>query len=426
MNRYSPRSLAILALGAVYLLQALSPMRLDNDSVVYLHMATSMTDGVPRETTGLPIGYPAFISLLERLGLGVSFFFVLANCAFIAIGLMSLAYLFDKRPDGRESWVVPLTLLSVPLIRYIAMHLPETMFFGISLLAVALMTAATRNVGRRRFAFLGAAVVLTAAAITVRLVGFALVPPLLWACTHREDHERSQRHVWTRREKWIAASAVFAIGLVALVLLGDSFRKYAYEAGLKYLDARAPYYMWVKAIGFVERIGEVAVNLPATQLRWLRWEFVAVGLAAITWFATRVQLRIPRSPASIYLITFLLLLFLWPYNASRLWLPIVPLLIGYAERASLKFEPGRKWLRFVKVYRAWFVFTGLLALAYTTRITLSGPDFSNVYGKQGGMAIPDPRTGAINEFHNARVRVLKKRFDNPFYISLPIMTKSSR
>ena len=400
-------------------------MRLDNDSVVYLYMATSLADGVPFQPTGLPIGYPAFISLLIRAGLGSSFLFVLANCAFIAIGLKSVSYLFDKRPDGRPSWAVLLTLLSVPLIRYLPMHLPETMFFGISLLAVAVMTEATRSTGRRRFALLAGALVLTAIAITVRLVGFALVPALLWACTHRDYQEMSQRRVWTTREKWMSAIALLAIGIVALVVLGPSFHKYAYEAGLKYLDPKVAYFLWVKLFGFVGRLGEVAINLPGTQLGSLAWEFLAVGVAVIIWVATKVQPRAPRSPASIYLVAFLLLLFLWPYNALRLWLPIVPLMIGYAERATLRREPGRKWERFVAVYRGWFVFAGLAALAYTTRITLSGPDFSRVYGKGGGMSLPD-RKGRVDELHNRRARALLKRFDNPFLISIPIMTKPSR
>ena len=411
--------IAISVIGAIYVLQALTPMRLDNDSVVYLNMARNMTDGLPLQSTGLPAGYPAFISLLERIGLGVSWLFVLANCAFIAAGLVAVAYLFDRRDDGRQSWVVPLTMLSVPVIRYIAMPMPEAMFFGISLVAVALMTAATRSSGRRRFALLGAALVLTAIAITVRLVGFALVPALVWACLHREDQQKTLRRSWTRREKWMAWATIITTSVVALLLLGDSLVKYAYEAGLKYLDPMVLSLIRVQIRGFFARIGEVAINLPSSQFGGLRLVLVALGVTASIWVATRVRLRAPRTPASIYFVTFVLVLLLWPYNALRLWLPIVPLLIGYAERATLRFEPGRKWNAFVTVYRAWFVVAGLAALAYTTRITLSGENFSKVYGKGAGMSLPDPKTGAVNEEHNRRALALKKRYGNPFLISLP-------
>ena len=52
-------------------------MRLDNDAVVYLRMATSLADGGPLERTGLPPGYPALIAILDILGLGNYFVFVL-------------------------------------------------------------------------------------------------------------------------------------------------------------------------------------------------------------------------------------------------------------------------------------------------------------------------------------------------------------
>lgn len=44
----------VSVLGALYLLQALSPMRLDNDSVVYLKMATSLADGTALDRAGRP------------------------------------------------------------------------------------------------------------------------------------------------------------------------------------------------------------------------------------------------------------------------------------------------------------------------------------------------------------------------------------
>lgn len=141
--RLMPALVAVL--GALYLLQALSPLRLDNDSVVYLRMATSLVDGMPLDGTGLPPGYPALIGILDMLGVGFPFVFVLANVAFIAIGLVAIQYLFDKPESGRRSWVVPLTMLAVPVVKYLPMPLPESMFFGLSLSAVAVMTAATRR-----------------------------------------------------------------------------------------------------------------------------------------------------------------------------------------------------------------------------------------------------------------------------------------
>jgi hypothetical protein len=413
-RRYGVLPVVVSVLGALYLLQAVSPLRLDNDSVVYLRMATSLADGTALDRTGLPPGYPALIAILDSLGLGRSFVFVLVNCAFIAMGLAAAQYLFAKPESGRKSWVVPLTMLAVALIRYLPMPLPESMFFGISMVAVAAMSAATGTTGRRRVLLLCAALVVTIVAITVRLVGFALVPALLWACFHRESRASSPRVAWTWLEKWMTAATLLGVAIVAALLLGDSFRKYSFEAKLKYLHEDLWAQMWNHVQGLLWTIGSVVVNVPWTQFSPYRPAFLFAGLVAVVWIFSTVRLRLPRTPAAVYLVSFLVLLVLWPYDALRLWLPIVPLLIGYAESASFRFTPGRKWKVFVRLYVAWFAFAGLGALAYTTRITFSGKDFSKVYGKAGGMSFPDHRTGRIDTLHNHRAHELMKRYGNPF------------
>jgi hypothetical protein len=45
------------------------------------------------------------------------------------------------------------------------------------------------------------------------------------------------------------------------------------------------------------------------------------------------------------------------------------------------------------VYAVWFCLTGVAALAYSTRISLSGSRFTQLYGKAGGMADPDIKEG---------------------------------
>lgn len=413
-RRYGVLPVVVSVLGALYLLQAVSPLRLDNDSVVYLRMATSLADGTMLDRTGLPPGYPALIAILDSLGLGRSFVFVLVNCAFIAMGLAVAQYLFAKPKSGRKSWVVPLTMLAVALIRYLPMPLPESMFFGISMVAVAAMSAATGTTGRRRVLLLWAALVLTIVAITVRLVGFALVPALLWACFHRESRASSPRVAWTWLEKWMTAATLLGVAIAAALLLGDSFRKYSFEAKLKYLHEDLWAQMWNHVQGLLWTIGAVVVNVPWTQFSPYRPAFLFAGLVAVVWIFSTVRLRLPRTPAAVYLVSFLALLVLWPYNALRLWLPIVPLLIGYAESASFRFTPGRKWKVFVRLYVAWFAFAGMSALAYTTRITLSGKNFSKVYGKAGGMSFPNKRTGRVDTLHNHRAHELMKRYGNPF------------
>lgn len=404
----------VAVLGAMYLLQALSPLRLDNDSVVYLRMATSFVDGVALDPTGLPPGYPALIALLDTLGLGFPFVFVLANIASIALGLVSAQYLFDNPESGRRSWVVPLTMLAVSVIKYMPMPLPESLFFGISLSAVAVMTAATRRTGMGRARLLLLALVLTLVAVTVRLVGVALVPALLWACCNVDGRNVASRVGWTFREKRIGGVALLGFMLVLTVLLGDSLQKYSYEAQIKYAQLEVWRLGSLHFQNLLVAFGEIVLNLLGAKFLSYRVVFPLVGFATLLWILSAVRLKRPSTPAAVYLVSFLAILVLWPYTALRLWLPIIPLLIGFAEGATLRFTPGLKWMLFKRLYVAWFVVAGLAAIAYTTRITFSGNNFSKVYGKAGGMSSPNRMTGRIDTLHNQRARELHKRYANPF------------
>ena len=404
----------VSVLGILYLLQSISPMRLDNDSVVYLRMATSIADGIRIEATGLPPGYPTFIAALDGLGLGRSFVFVLMNCVFIAIGLACVQFIFRQSRAGRISWVVPLSMLSAVFIRYLPMPLPELMFFGVSMAAVAAMTAAVSSDGKRRLWLLGAAIVLTIVAITVRLVGFALVPAVLWSCFHRRTVLPGKHLTWERSGKWLAAATLVGLTVVALIILRESFRKYSFEAALGYQDQDVWTQIRFRVQGMLLPIGELTINVPFTRFPAYRPAFIVAGLGTRVWIVGSLRIRLPRTPAGIYMVSFFLLLVLWPYNVLRLWLPIVPLLIGNLEGASPRFERGPRWKLFTRSYLAWYTFAAACALGYTTSITLSGKNFPNVYGQAGGMSAPDPTTGKIDVLHDQRARELMKRYGNPF------------
>lgn len=404
----------LVGLSVAYLLQALSPIRLDNDSVVYLYMATNIADGKPFADTGLPIGYPAFVALLDSIGLGAAWVFVLANCAFTAVGLASAHYCFQRRQPARQSWVVPLSMLAMPVIRYLPVPLPEAMFFGVSLGAVAAMSAALdARMRSRQIALIAIALAATGAAISVRMVGVALLPALLWTLI-RTATRGSPSSAAARKFAWISLAATAVVVLmVALVPLRDSFRKYSSESMLMYLHEDRGQQAIVHLTAVVRTFGEIVLNLPFLQFPDFRGVFILAGLVGLIVVAGVFRLSLPRTPPAIYLSCFLALLIFWPYTAVRLWQPVVPLIIGYVELAPLRFAPRRWWVMLRRLHAAGFVLAGLGALAYTSRITFSGSNFPKVYGKAGGMSVPD-RAGRIDTLHNARARELMQRYGNPF------------
>ncbi|HVF39492.1 MAG TPA: hypothetical protein VM939_06280 [Gemmatimonadaceae bacterium] len=394
----------LAALTALYLLQIFTPLRLDNDSVVYLLLGVGLSEGTALLDVGLPLGYPAYMSLLDRAGIASSISIVLSNCVFLATGVASVWYMLGPEAETRRRWTVLLSLLAVPIVRSIAMPLPEAMFFGISLLCLAVMTAADKRHGARRLQLLIAAIVLTALAITVRLVGFALVPALLWTLFARSFQRRGDM---SKLDKSLAIGAVVVIALVAAFLLRDSFEKYASEGSMRIGE-------FLKHLrGMLLTIGELVSNLPLSRFRDYRTGFLALGIAATLVLLAGLRIRLARTPAGVYLISFLTLLFLWPYEAVRLWMPIIPLLIAWVATAPRRYRANRAWTWLGRAYVAWFIVTGLAALAYTSRITLSGDNFANVYGRAGGLSHPDS-LGRIDTLHNANAMRLMKRYGRPF------------
>jgi hypothetical protein len=78
--------------------------------------------------------------------------------------------------------------------------------------------------------------------------------------------------------------------------------------------------------------------------------------------------------------------------------------------------PNTRWkTTLVGAYSAWFALTGIAALAYTTRISLSGASFQKVYGRNGGMPTAevdpsDPNWGHI-QYYKAEARRMIERYD---------------
>ena len=129
-------SVAIVAVIAAYLVQALSPLRVDYDSTEYLLLAAWISDrgGFP-DGASFPPGLPTLIAGLDTVGAGHSWGIVLMNTAFVALGLGSLALLLRRDLGGAEQGVLGHgaggTAL-VPLMRWTAQPLSEAAFFGLS------------------------------------------------------------------------------------------------------------------------------------------------------------------------------------------------------------------------------------------------------------------------------------------------------
>jgi len=77
--------------------------------------------------------------------------------------------------------------------------------------------------------------------------------------------------------------------------------------------------------------------------------------------------------------------------------------------------PNSRWkAALVGTYAGWFALTGIAALAYTSRISFSGANFENVYGRRGGMPTvevdsTDPNWGHL-QYYKAEAKRMTTRY----------------
>lgn len=405
-----------VAIGSVYLIQTATSLRLDTDSVHYFLSAISIADRTPTLAAAYPLGYPTILAWLDMIGLGSPKWIVALNCMFLGLGMAAVWWMAQDRPRIVKQVTLLMTLLSFPVIRTVAMPQPEAAYFGLSLLAIAAMSRITASFSRTNFLLLLFAAVLTAAALTLKIVALALIPALVAAAIMLAGTLRGRTYARG------AMLTLFGVGLAA-ALLGTvvawengTISRYITES-LAEMSGNPVRHVWQRLEMTLRGVGELAVNLPITKFRWL-WPvlpFVGLPVAGfLIWSWRRMQWK---APVLTYVFVYAAVLAVWPYYAPRLWMPIVPLIVLHAVTAVYSFKEKRLVRILARAYLVWFAIAGAVALAFTTRVSLSGGNFLAVYGSNGGFAA---RTHT-DSLHDARVRMIVRRFDagNPVWRALP-------
>jgi len=382
----------LLLLGILYLLQIASPLRLNIDSIQILEMAASAADGngfntSNREAVRYPPGYSAVIALLDIVGLGTSWMFVLLNGFWAALGVAASYFVYRKTFELSESVALllcGLVLLGHMLIKHVTLPMTDVMFFGIAMAVVPILSCVPQAQGSRRWRLLLLAAVLIALSMTVRATGVALIPAFLWAVAAGLDKEQ-----WRRLGPYRYVLLFLGTGILLVLVFGPwnhkhltvvgkvlaSFVNEKSEGALRYMFFYRPL-PW----------GELLLNMPRTRVpvpwEMLRLVYFFVGYAGIITMVVMIWRRRRKiGPAEIYMLTFFALLYVWKGSNSRLWLPVLPLMLGWL---ALAVQEGLKWkiVRFAAVvYVLWFIFSGSAALLYSTRISLSSTaTFPDRYG----------------------------------------------
>ena len=385
--KYFVMALAVLSIA--YLLQIYSPLRLNTDAIAYLSMAASAADGdgfnFNARRLPFPIGYPALLAGLDRAGLGASRVFTGLNCLLLALGLAASYALLRrvfKLPRRVATLLCCLTLLCYVFVKHVPLPMAEIPFFGVSMAGLYTLSWAEQCPDSRRWYAIGVAALLTVAAISFRTIGIAMIPALLWVGLSKQSLQGFPSVV--TRHRWLLLLLLLAVAVVLMLLMSQALAlpKYLNEFMSQYrrhsLSNRVMYNLSAKLTEW----GALIVNVPRSRFpASLKVALPFLGLIGLgTLFFGLWTRRRAVSAVEVFVLTYVLILFLWRGHNARFWLPVVPLLMGWLAlvfQRIMRTVPGRA---VVVLYLLWFAFTGCAALVYSSRITLAGSAFPDRYG----------------------------------------------
>jgi hypothetical protein len=374
----------IAMLAIAYLLQMATPLRLHTDSIIMLSLAESAAHGggflYHGQSTVFPPGYPALVAVLLRIGLPRVWALIGINAAGLLLGLWAIRPILARR-FGYDVFAIGniciLSLLSFVWIRIFAIPLTDLCFFGLAMCCLALMESASDVEFRLALRRILASWVIVALAISVRRVGIALIPPLIGAAILRPEVRTfaSRWSPWTKAAMAVCGGSL--AGLTAWIVARTStlsdFRSVV--AGHSLWDAASQIVAWR-----LRELGEMAVNVPFPVSPVMERLLLLVGILAVGVILAGIAAkRHAIGPTEIFVVSYGLILLSWPFYDPRFWLPVIPLLIGYAGLALRRFLRHRLWFAASRAYLVLYASLGLLTIESSTMVTFSGPNFPNVY-----------------------------------------------
>ena len=368
----------------VYLVQALGPLRINNDGVSYLGLAISMVDGRDLPLSPIaaqyPPGYPLLLAGLDVVGLGSPAGIVLLNLAFLLLAAYSGRWLIRKE-YGLSDTVATVycvgLMSSWVVVKHALLPLSDVPFLGASSASLALLSGAMKRRGRHsKMLFLGG-VAMSGIALSFRLAGVALLPAILWSARQTFVHpDRSGAPRWA---PWKGTATL----LGALLLLGGiglafmrpylpEFRK-GYDGGVLRI-----------LLGSIQsklrELGELVLNVPASKFPELVAILTVVGALAIAVALFGLARRVPASSVGdIFVLSYGLLLVLAPWDDARYVLPLAPVVFALVLGEVVRVR--RPWRTlFEGAVSIPYSLGAAAAVAYATWMSVSCEAFLGRYG----------------------------------------------
>ncbi len=391
--RVAAAAVALVPLSG-YGIHLLSPLRLNFDAVLLLRMAMAYQEGrgwnPPDVGSQHPIGYPALVVVLERIGLASQAGFAAVNLLALAVGVWASATVIGRVwPDLRlglgqlvwhPAWVLAaIAPASWIMVKHASLPLTDVPYFGVSMLCVAALERAWRG-DRARVAWLVVGVALALAAVLTRTIGIALIPAVMLAGI---GQPRAGKWLCAARARPMLLIVACALAVLVTIAAAAVVVQTTYWTGFvaQYQSTSVAGAIFTTAQYRLLDLGEAVLNVPnsAVPAMGVPVLMAAGALGYIVLAIGMWRARRSISPVWVYFTGYSAIVLIWPFGDPRFWLPVLPIAAAFGLVALGGWTSRAAGRAVIALGMAVFAGLGLLALAVTARVSLSGEQFPAYY-----------------------------------------------
>jgi len=333
----------LLIVSATYLLQVISPLRINNDSYQLLLMAVSSYNGDgyigDGNATFLAIGYPYIVKVLLQVGLANSKVLVALNLLSLSVGICVLKTWMSSRWTTHQTLLAMLFVLSSwVMVKHVTIPISDLVYVGFSVLSILFICLFYKREGLGKWLWFIFSVIFCYLSLMCRTVGLSILP-VIFATTllHREHSQSIIRFINNGKNLIFLLLAIVILIIVSFnfVLKTQWFElhnlnsdSYLYYLVSSYRDLGILAF-FTKNIQFrILEFGQIFSNIPLSKMKRILPIIFAVGLLAwaVSIRGALLLFRTNLLPLSLYFFSYTFMMLLWPYDDTRFWLPMLPIL----------------------------------------------------------------------------------------------------
>jgi Dolichyl-phosphate-mannose-protein mannosyltransferase len=370
---------SVYVLGILFFLNCFTPLRLHFDMLRYFAIKDCIESKCPPGADPndyLPYGYTALLLLLSKLGILKSFTIVFVNCLYLFGGLFFVRKIFSYIRSPFLLFF--LVLMNWTMIKFVTHPLSELQYLFFSLAAIYAFYnfIQNKNIWYLLFAFLMAGLAFLTRTVGVSLVA-AIIVSLIWEF-------RKQLLDIIKKNRILVFALLICVIIVLIFSKQLGLNHYTgvmskqFNEGLRFSDV----------IGWhFSEWGEILLNtsrfkvISLLSVSFANWIFIISGILGISGFVYICFIKKSNIPFIVksYLFFYIILLFNWPFQDPRFWVPVIPLIAAVISQYSF----SKERLSRLFFYLWLFVYSGLglISLAYMTYTSFNKEEFSKTQAK---------------------------------------------